>query len=111
MSFYTLYSLPPGFSETENREAIEKECYFAILVKYIDGNSVRIYSIIHINPDYREALFNILQPGNDLSLEQMRYLTKYHRRNPPWEPAKYKWEAFQQDWVAKSKILLKSNKK
>jgi len=104
MSYYILYSLPPEF---DNTEAIQKECYFAIIVKYIDGNTIQIVSISHIQPQLKELIFNILQPGNQLYLEQLKYLTRFHRKNNPWEKNIYKWESIKEPWLLNSKILIK----
>ena len=83
MSYYILYSLPTGFSDLENHEAIKKECYFAAKVHYIDGNTVSILCLEHGNMEQTQEI----QPGTILWLERLRYPIRFMRRGGfQWEP-------------------------
>ena len=76
---YMLYSLPLDIATSNDLEAIENKNYFKALVQYIDGNTVRIQQVDHIEPEFQSC--NYLKTGTVLELYQFKYLLRYYQNN------------------------------
>ena len=77
---YILYSLPLDIATSNDLEAIENINYFKANVRYIDGNTVRIQKVEHIEQNFISCS-NHLKTGTVLELHQFKYLLRYYENN------------------------------
>jgi hypothetical protein len=71
MKDYILYSLPLDFAECDS-DAIDKKNYFKVGVRYVDGNTFQILTILNNTSD---CVF--CSPGTQLELHQMKFIKRY----------------------------------
>jgi hypothetical protein len=77
---YILYSLPLDIATSNDLEAIENKNYFKAHVRYVDGNTVRIQKVEHIEQNFISCS-NHLKTGTVLELHQFKYLLRYYENN------------------------------